>query len=122
MKPMRSQDRHHVLFSRQIWETYEQGASLRGTPALIPSMDREIHTELHKNIPIVPLVGFHALFSVRKEFQTSNDTFKDIARIQSLIEVSNKHPKAHEIEKGMANLAIHALDLQVPYIRAGIKV
>lgn len=120
MKLMRN-DRHHILFPRKPWETYTEGASLRGTNALIPLMDRNVHNELHRNVPIVPLLGFNALYTVYRGFQTTGDTFQDIARLQSLIDRASDNPKAHEIERGLGDLAIHALDLQIPFLKEGMQ-
>ena len=113
-------DKHHILFSRQTWETYEQGRSLRATRSLIPLIDREAHIELHKAVPILPVLGYYALCAVRKGFHTTHDTYKDIDQLQALIQATNEHPKAHPIEKGLAELANHAIDLQKPFLREGL--
>lgn len=113
-------DRHHILFSQAMHSIYPQGVSLRGEPALIPRMYQEPHRELHRHIPIVPPIPYYGLMKVRRDFVSTGDTFQDISQLQRLIEVSSRHPRTHEIEKGMGQLTIQALELQIPFLKDGM--
>lgn len=112
-------EKHHILFPRLIWQLYPHGLFLRNTPALIPPIDREPHRELHVGVPLVPLLAYHGLARVRRGFETTGDTFKDISQLQSLIEETNNHPRTHGAERGLGELAIEALDEQIPFLLDG---
>ena len=111
--------RHHLLFNRRAWSSYKEGQSLRETPSLIIPMEHEAHAELHRNVPIVPLLGYYGLVNVRNRFVPTGDHRTDIEGLQRSIEQSTKHPRSHRLEKGLAELAIHAIDLQKPYLELG---
>lgn len=108
--------RHHLLFNGRAWSAYGEGRSLRETPSLIIPMEHEAHQELHKNIPIVPMLGYYGLASTRKFFEPEYDG-RDIDRLQQAIEKSKGHPRSHMLERSLADLAIHAIDLQKPYFK-----
>lgn len=111
-------ERHHILFNKRAWSSYEEGRSLRESPSLIVPLESDIHRELHRNVPIVPLLGYYSLSSVAAGYEPDYKPLKDISQLQSLIERTKTHPRAHGIEKGLADLAIHALDLQRPFLIA----
>ena len=107
--------RHHILFNKRGWTSYKEGETLRETPSLIIPMEREAHAELHRTVPIVPLLGYYGLSSVRSAFTPTGDSKRDIDALQMAMERTKRHPKAHELEKSLADLAIHAIDLQKPF-------
>lgn len=113
-------DRHHILFSRAMHEIYPQGASLRGEHFLIPRMYQEPHRVLHENVPVVPPLPYYSLMRVRRDFQTSGDTLKDVSRLQHLIEVSNRHLRQKPLEVAMGNLTIQGLGDQIPFLKDGM--
>lgn len=117
----RSVDVHHILFNRQEWTLRPDAESLREQTLLKPKMDREIHNELHRNCPPVPLLGYYALFRVHRDFEVGDDTFETIDNLLGAIELANKSPKSHSIERSLGELTIQAIDLQRPYIREGIR-
>lgn len=93
---------------------------LRGIPSLIPTIDREVHEELHRECPPVPLLGAHALRGVLNRFTPTNDVLRDMDGLMSAIEQSTRDYRFHPIERELAGLAIEAIDLQRPYIIDGI--
>lgn len=62
-------NRHHVLFPKSIHEATEIGSELRSTRLLIPTMDADIHTDLHRNIafvhPLNHFMGQRVLYLMR---------------------------------------------------------
>ena len=115
------QDRHHVLFNRQEWGLREQSLYLRNQPLLIPTIDRDAHTELHRDCPAVPPLGYHALKRVVKLWEPGNTPLRAMANLSHAIEASTRNPFAHRIEKELAHLAAEAIDLQRPYIMDGMS-
>lgn len=115
-------DRHHILFDQRSWNASELGRSLRGTPALIPRVDREVHNEIHREVPFVPVLGYHALMAVRNNFEPSFDPLQSMDNLMFAIEDAGKHPRAHRIETEMCRLAIEAIELQRPYIAYGAEM
>lgn len=113
-------DRHHLLNPRMEWSLRPQAAKLRGTPSLIPRIDREIHEEIHRECPPVPLLGVYALRGTLERFVPTHDTLKDMDNLMSAIESSSRHRMVHPIERDLAGLAIEAIDMQRPYIMDGI--
>lgn len=113
-------DRHHINFGRREHELRAESRMIRETPSLIPLMERGAHTELHKHCPAVPVLGYHALMRVARDFDPSPDTFESLENLMFAIESAARHPRMHELERRMADIAIESLDLQRPFIRAGI--
>lgn len=119
-RPRRRNDRHHIVHNRLEWSSRPESSAIRETISLIPRMDRAAHDELHRNCPPIPLLGFHALQRTLSDFHPTHDTFESMDALMKSMEYASHHPKAHPIEKQMALLAIQAVDLQRPYVRAGI--
>lgn len=115
-------DAHHILHHRQEWRLRPDGLRLRENPVLIPVIPREVHNAIHANVPSVPLLGFHALRRVAREFEpVPGDTLTSMENLMDAMEVARRDPRAHPIEKDLAELAIEAVDLQRPYIREGLE-
>lgn len=53
-------------------------------------------------------------------FKPTGDTFRDIEGLMWAFEDTGRRPKAHPIERELADLAIEAVDLQRPFIREGL--
>lgn len=113
-------DRHHILHSKQEWSLRPYARQLRGTPSLIPTLERDAHEALHRNCPPVPLLGQWALQGTVMRFTPSGDTFKDIDHLLSCIERATRGERFHPLERELAGLAIEAVDLQRPYLREGM--
>lgn len=114
-------DGHHILHNRQEWSLRPEAQYIREHPSLIPRIPREVHEELHKACPPVPLLGFYALKRTVKMWTPDNFTLASIDNLQFAIEDAAKHEKSHEIESQLAYLAIEALELQKPFIREGLR-
>lgn len=113
-------DNHHILNNRIEWSARKESVQLRETPSLIPLLDRSVHEDLHRYCPAVPMLGVYALQHVARTFQPSSDTFQSIDNLMLAIERAADHPKAHQIERELAYIAIDAIDLQRPFIKEGI--
>lgn len=126
MRPKRvsqrpNHDRHHILHHKQEWTLREKAELLRESPPLIPSIPREVHNEIHANCPPVPLLGYHALARTLSSYVPLwGDTLGSMDNLMFAMEEAQSHPRAHAIERDLAELAIQAVDLQRPYIREGL--
>lgn len=113
-------NRHHILHTRQSWQSREEATYLRQQPLLIPKMDNEVHNELHANCPEVPLLGAYALREVANNFERGSNPIETLCKLIWSIDNASRHPKAHRIERQLARLSASALELQLPYLREGI--
>lgn len=113
-------DRHHILNNRVEWTARPESARLRETPILVPTLDRTVHEHLHRYTTPVPPLGVYALQRVVRDFVPTNDVFQSIDNLMTSIEGAANHPKAHELERELAYIAIDAIDLQRPFIKEGL--
>ena len=114
-------DRHHILHHRVEWSSRPQSMMLRESPALIPVIDRDVHNEIHRIAPAVPLLGYHALCRVASSFNPQSGTMESLDNLMLAIEEFTRHPKAHSVERGVGRLAIEALDIQRAILRGNVK-
>jgi hypothetical protein len=114
---MERRDRHHLLNPAKEWSLRPDAKSLRGSQGLVPLIDRELHEQIHRECPAVPLLGFYALQRTLREFQPHPSTLTSVDNLMFAIELSTKHPKAHQVEIDLAMLSVQALDLQRGYLR-----
>lgn len=111
-------DKHHVIHNRQEWNLRPEGMAIREHHTMLFEGPRSIHDELHANVPAVPLLGIHALqrtVSLWRPDET--DQMKSVENLQRAIERAVHHPRSHAIETQLGYLAVHAIDLQKPYLR-----
>lgn len=112
-------DRHHILHNRQEWELRPEARRLRETRTLVPELDRRVHNEIHAVCPPVPMLGYYALRMIESRFEEGNNTLQSMDNLCRAIDLGADHPRAHRIERGMADLAIQAIELQRPWISQG---
>lgn len=79
-------------------------------------LERSVHQELHRNVPVVPLLSHYTLQAVRTQYDPKTPPEDALDELMLAMERAKGHRKAHKLEKDMADLAIHAIDLQRPYI------
>lgn len=113
-------DKHHLLFQRSAWQSNDMAKRLRNTPSLVPKIDRELHNEIHREVALIPLLGYHALARAVRMFYPTNETLEDISRLQIAMEDAVDHPKATRTEKTLAELACYELDVQRGMLRGNL--
>lgn len=107
-----TENMHHIFYQRRLWNKSENGARIRQSCGLIVPMDAEIHKELHYELlGGVPLLGGAALKSVLQDFERKDTYFGCIDSVMLAI---------HRTEDPMKDLALNALEAQLPFIRDGI--
>lgn len=112
-------DRHHVLFNKREWESRPQYKQLRENPGLIIPIDRDVHNELHRNVPQVPVLGYYAIMAVQREFFRGRTHLDTVDNLLFALEKAKEHERLHDLDKSLADLALQAIDLQRPYIHEG---
>lgn len=105
-------DKHHILFPRRIHEVYSQSKAIREVTSLVPRIDRELHEDIHRHVPLIPFIGTYALQRTFNSFHPTGKTLEDIGRLSMCIEDSVDHPKAHDTEKRLAQIAVEGLEIQ----------
>lgn len=116
-----SHDGHHVLNYRREWTLRPQAETIRENPWLIAPIDREVHDELHRECPPVPLLGYHALLRVANDFRPRpGDHLGSMDELIMSIDRAIQHPKTKPIEAELGMLTMRAVELQKPFIRQGL--
>jgi len=110
-------DGHHILHNKQEWSLRPEAKALRETPSLIPRIDRDVHNEIHRVCPPVPILGFHALRRTIREFQPTPELFSSMDNLMFAMEAAARDPRSHKIESDLAMLAVQAIDLQRPILK-----
>jgi len=109
--------RHHILFERTAWMSRPDAARVRSARSLIPIIDRVDHDVLHEHCPPVPLLGAYALRSIAQDFVPQDDTFKTIDALLAAIHAASLHPRAHQLERRLADVAIESIELQRNFLK-----
>ena len=114
-------DRHHILFPRQEWTLRPEAKGLRSTPALIPTTDREVHNEIHRVVPFVPIMGYYALRRVAANFYPQRTTLATLDELLFSMEEASGNPKSHPIETAQIRLGMQAIELERNILRQVIS-
>jgi hypothetical protein len=89
----------------------------------MPPLEDAPHNALHRSISTVPLLDPHTAMRVHQYFEpVVGDYIGSMYSLMRSIESSIRHPRARELEKGLGNLAIFAIESQVPFVRQGLVV
>ena len=84
-------------------------------------MDSFTHNALHKAISFVPPPDRHTMQRVRKEFMpVRNDYIATAYDLIDTIDLASKHPKTQPLERAIAELTMKAIEMQIPFIQAGL--
>lgn len=111
---------HHLLFTRTSWESSVATRKLRQLPNFIIPMHEEVEEILHKHVTTVPLLDQYTARHAYREFVPQTSYIGSIYGLMTAIEAGTRHPKATQIQKRLGELTVHAIELQVPYIREGM--
>jgi len=114
-------DKHHILHNRLEWSARPQALALRERPELVPTIDRDVHNELHRIAPAVPLLGYYALNRIQAVYEPQEGTIASIDSLIKAIDIAGNHRRAHHVERGMADLAIQAIQIQRAILRGNVK-
>lgn len=108
---------HHIFFYRQEWSLRPEARYLREDCGLRVMLERPLHDEMHNRVPLVPMLGVHALKRVAAEFVPDSNLYKNIDNFLLLTEEALRHPRSHEIEKKLGELTIESVLTQKEIIK-----
>lgn len=110
-------DKHHIIHTRKHWSTSPEARSLRNERMLTPVLERDVHEAIHRYCPPVPLLGDYALRQTVQMFEPNpNSVVGTVDNLLFAIEAASRHPRAHQVERELCQLAIYALDTQKGFI------
>lgn len=112
---------HHVLFEAKLWQAHDVNKQLRNKPGLIIPIRHDVHDELHKEIacqPVPPYRQGQAVLGIYRD--NPDDHIKSVYNLMRAFEIATLHPRVREAERSIGQLAIHTLEMQLPFIREGI--
>jgi len=112
-------ERHHILFTGSSWESGIYTRKLRQLPCLIVPMFAEVEEELHKNIVTVPLLDPYLASHTVKNFHPSRTYTASMYGLMTAIESSAQFRKTTDLQRRVAELTVHAIELQIPFVRQG---
>ena len=115
-------DKHHVLHYAKEWRLRPEAKAIREHPSLVPTLPREVHNEIHKTCPPVPMLGYHALKRTVGLWTPRHDTMESLDNLMFAIEQSISDVRAHPIERQLGRLTVQAIDLQRPLIRENRRI
>ena len=109
---------HHTLFNRYAWSANKDLKALREDKRLIVPLEHDVHKELHRAVSHVPPLSYHMARHVLRAYsEFEADTYlHNVENLQFSIEEAMKHPRADRLEREVGALAVHALDLQRPFL------
>lgn len=87
---------------------------------MIALLDHETHDALHRACPGVPPLDVYMVQRVKGLYVPHANPLVGIDRYSRAIETAMLHPRAHSIERQLAQLTLEAVRLQVPFIREGL--
>lgn len=112
---------HHVIFPRLIHNSMKVTKELRAERMLRPPIAQDPHTELHKHIGMVAIPSWTMASEICKRFEpVEGDYISSLDNLIFAISDTIKHPKVRELERSIGDVMVHGLDLQRPYIKAGL--
>jgi hypothetical protein len=112
---------HHIVHPAKEWTLRPEAQRIRETKSLIPRLDPEVHNRLHRNSSPIPVLGYHALQIVQREFEPTEFVLETVDALEYAIEQAGKHPRAYRVERGVARLAIEAIEMQRPFLEEALQ-
>jgi len=113
---------HHIIHHGKQWESGNDTKWIRNNAGLIVRMDSDIHADLHKNSPGVPLIDIFMARRVKSILgrQALGTVIDNIDAFCWAIEDAVEHPRIYETERMVGFAAIDAVRMQLPYIKESL--
>jgi hypothetical protein len=113
-------NKHHILHDRRSHNLDQHNRYLRNQMGMIATMDIYAHRELHKECSPVPPLSLPIASQVRGSMLRDTDPLQAMENYMFAVERALFLPRLKPIEKELARVTIHAVELQRPYVRSGI--
>lgn len=107
---------HHIFWiakNHQDWTRKESD--------FLPQMYIPAHNALHAETPSVPELSREILRIVRADFTPTGNTLDSLDEVLCLIDHASTMEQIHPIDRQLAQLSIHALEMQKYYLRGNIS-
>ena len=113
-------ERHHILHHARQHEANKDNRWIRTNGlGMIALLEPDSHYALHASCPAVPPLDVWTAQRTRSIFEGHREPLKAIDDYMFSVQEAMKSPKSHHIERAVALLAIHAVELQKPFIQEG---
>lgn len=83
-------------------------------------MDSEVHRELHREVPLVPLLGYYGVMAVEREFSKGRDYLGTVDNLMSALDKTSHNERLSRIERSLSSLALESVEMQRPFIEDGL--
>jgi len=117
---MRQSEYHHLLYEKAVWEATIPTRKLRQMGSLILPMNIDIEEELHRQITTVPLLDRHTAAHTLREYVPTSYYLRNVTGLMTAIEAGARHRRTTMLQRNLAELTVHAIELQLPFIRNGL--
>lgn len=87
---------------------------------LVARIGAGVHRELHQAVPGVPVLDIFSQQRVANLYIPTDNVLENMEAYMYAVEEAMSSPKSHSIERQVASLVIHAIDLQRPFIKDGM--
>jgi len=112
---------HHVVFTGATQNSQPATAEIRSNKWLRPPLQWIAHRAIHEVVATVPVLDHYTADRTLRLFEPKpNDYIGTVYNLMFAIEEAIQHPKTQIIERGLGELAIAALEIQIPYIKDGL--
>ena len=109
------------MFYRKLHEATPVHKMFRAKQlGLVALMGADEHRALHSAVPGVPVLDIFAQQRVASIYKPTHNILDNMELYMLAVEEAMASPKSHSIERQVASLAIHAVDLQRPFVREGL--
>lgn len=109
---------HHINYYASMHEAHPATLMIRQMPGLIVPGPRRIHNEIHAELEYVPPLSAHMAQHALKWYQDEpHDNIRSLDSLMRSIERAKRNGKADTIELAVADVALHAYDIQRPFIQ-----
>lgn len=113
-------DRHHIQWTRANYMRLPETRRLRQQPGLIPTIYRDVHEDIHSECEPVPALSRKMASKVLEIYQDYPDN--NLRSIDNyLLSVDKAIDKLDEQDRYIGQLAIMAIEKQIPYIAYGLR-
>lgn len=110
---------HHILFTKRTWRSQGDTSALRSNPSLIVPMYDNPHAALHREVFTVPLLDHRTANIVNRDYRPAGNYIASMNRLMSVIDEVGRDPRCGQIERDLGQLAIQAIEIQIPFIKEG---
>jgi hypothetical protein len=111
------------MFPKALHNAQNPSKEIRNNRWLIVPLDHEVHNELHRNIGIVPVMGWLMETRLAKDYYPHpGDYVKSVEGLAMDLENIVGCPNVPRLEKDLGILVVRSLYMQLPYIRQGLII